>query len=88
MIKLSLTFAFLFRVLFCSGQTYQLDKDTSEFKNQPLYILKLKDQPPLQTTNILVDVTAIDSISVIKNKLAVKLYGKKGKHGVVEIYLR
>lgn len=89
MIKLSLTFAFLFAGLFCFGQTtYKLDKDTSGFKNRPLYVLKLPQQAPIPTAALIIDVNDIDSISVKKDSESLKLYGKKARSGSIEIHLR
>jgi hypothetical protein len=89
MLKLSLTFAFLFGVFICYGQKpHKLSKDTSAFKFPMLYVLKLNNQAPMLSSNLLIDVMAIDSIAVIKEPRSVNLYGEKGKFGVMELHLR
>lgn len=88
MIKLSLTFTFLFGILSCFGQASYLDKDTSKYKNSPLYILKLPQQAPLLTASLIINVNDLDSISVKKNPESVKLYGKKAVNGAIVIYLK
>jgi hypothetical protein len=88
MVKLSLTFAFLFAMLICNGQIYQLKKDTSKYKNWPLYVLKRQLREPLQTSNLAVNALDIDSVNVIQNPISVQLYGEAGLNGVVEIVLK
>lgn len=84
MIKLSLTIFFSFGIVCSYGQTHnELNKDTSHFKNAPLYIL----QPPLtnqmEATGIIIKPEDIESINVFKDSASVKEYGQKAKNGVV-----
>lgn len=89
MIKLLLTFCFLFGCLGSYGQTtYQLNKDTSKYKSSPLYVLKRLLKDPLFTSNLVINNSDIDSVSVIKPPGSVRLYGEKAGNGVVEINLK
>jgi bla regulator protein blaR1 len=54
--------------------------------NQPLIILDGKEIVNKKKLDDLVEPNNIESISVLKGEAAIKLYGKKGKDGVVEIY--
>jgi hypothetical protein len=84
MIKLSLTIFFLLAFVVSYGQTHnELNKDTTHFKNAPLYIL----QPPLsnqmEATGIIIKPEDIESINVRKDSASVKEYGQKAKNGVI-----
>ncbi|WP_295795103.1 hypothetical protein [Mucilaginibacter sp.] len=84
MIKLSLTIFFLFGLVVSYGQTHnELNKDTTHFKNAPLYIL----QPPLtnqiEASGIVIKPEDIESINVRKDIASVEEYGQKAKNGVI-----
>ncbi len=88
-LKLSVTTALLLGVLICCAQTtLQLDKDTSKFKENPLYVLKLSALSAFPTSNLVINTTAIDSINVYKSPVSVELYGKSAANGVVELVLK
>lgn len=89
MIKAYLTFTFLLGLINCFGQTnYQLDKGTSKNKKEIVYVLKLPEQPPLVTPNLLIDIHDIDSITIKKGNDAINLYGSKASLGAIEIHLK
>ncbi|MCO5949935.1 hypothetical protein [Mucilaginibacter flavidus] len=86
MIKLSLTIFFLFGLVFCYGQAnHQLDKDTTRFKNAPLYILQLPLADPLEASGIIIKPDNIESINVFKDGANTKEYGKKAINGLIII---
>src|SRR5438445_13811497 len=87
MIKLSLTFAFLFGMMTCFGKK-QFNKDTSKFKNTPLFIIKVSQLASLTTTNAVINPSDIDSINVFKYPFSENLYGNSGNNGVVVIVLK
>jgi hypothetical protein len=90
MLKLSLTFAFLFCVSLCFGQSsHHLKKDISGNTKQPIWVYKIPQQAPYFCTiyqGILT--TDIDSIRIIKKTKSVSLYGKKAKNGAIVLYLK
>ena len=80
---------FLCVTVICHGQTtYKLDKDTAKYKNSPLYVLKVPQQVPIPTANLVVNINDIDAINVIKNPESVKLYGHRAEFGVIEVSLK
>jgi hypothetical protein len=89
-IKLSLTIALLLGVLISYGQTtFQLDKDTSKFKDLPLYIINVPQQSPVETFYINgFNPHSYESIKVDKNPDLVSVYGKKALNGIVTIGLK
>ncbi|HEY4326218.1 MAG TPA: hypothetical protein VGN20_19690 [Mucilaginibacter sp.] len=69
-----------------SGQAkYHLDKDTSKYKNSPLWLLQLPLTDPIQTSNIIINSNDIDSIIVYKDSPDTKLYGDKAFNGLVKL---
>ncbi|SHN30351.1 hypothetical protein [Mucilaginibacter sp. OK098] len=86
MIKLSLTIFFLLGFTLCYGQTYnELNKDTTHYKNAPLYILQLPLADPIEATGIIIRPVDIDSINVFKDSVHTKEYGKKAINGLILI---
>ena len=61
---------------------------TKKEGGQPLYIIKDKKGERRVTKIDNIDPDSIKSINVIKGEAAIKLYGKDGKNGVVEIHLK
>jgi hypothetical protein len=89
MIKLYLTFIFLFAASLCLGQAHQLDKDTTKYKNTPIYILKTSKRDSVQTSAVSgILPIDIDSITVYKIPGFLPLYGRRAENGVVVIQLK
>ncbi|MDB5114665.1 MAG: hypothetical protein JWQ79_157 [Mucilaginibacter sp.] len=76
---------FLLRFIPCYAQ--QLNKDTSKYKNAPIYILRQPNQPDIQASNLDIDVKKIDSLNVLTKDAAIKLYGVEGKNRVMFLYV-
>lgn len=70
----------------------KLNSDTSNFKNAPLYVIKIEGETRDYVGNIAaasVNLVDIASLNVFKSKEAVdSLYGEKGRYGVVTITLK
>ncbi|MEO6979219.1 MAG: hypothetical protein ABI113_12600 [Mucilaginibacter sp.] len=89
MIKLSLTFSFLLAALLCSAQeNHKLYKDTSHFKNSPLFVLELPLSNPVEATGIIAKPEDIESINVFKDSATLKEYGEKAANGLIIIKLK
>ena len=86
---LLLNFYLLSATAICYSQaTHTLDKDTAKYKNSPLYIIKVPQQPAQLSTNLVIVINDIDSVSVHKSEESVKLYGKAAINGSIEIRLK
>jgi len=84
MVKLSLTIFFLFGFAFSYGQArHELDKDTTHFKNAPLYILQLPLTNQIEASGILIKPEDIESINVFKDSASIKEYGQKAANGII-----
>ena len=84
MIKLSLTIFFLFGVVFCYSQkSNELNKDTSDFKKAPLYILQLPLSNPIEATGIFININDIDSVAVLNDSTTKVNYGVKANNGII-----
>ncbi len=59
-------------------------KSTKSLIDQPLYIVDGKEVDEINSINP----NAIASISILKNELAIKLYGEKGNNGVVLVTMK
>lgn len=67
-------------------KTYTFVKKTTEKSEWPKDVLFIIDGKEMQSESMKdIDPTTIKSINVLKGETAVKLYGEKGKKGVVEI---
>lgn len=88
MVKSSLTFVSIFWVLICFGQSNGLDKDTSKYKNAPLFILRLSQLSSFPTSDVVVNPNDIDSITVYKGASAEEIHSGTAKKGIVEFILK
>jgi hypothetical protein len=88
MIKSLLIFYFLSAAMFCFGQTPRLDKDTSNYKNSAVILLKTGDQQTSQASSFIVDNNYIDSVKIEDGADYVKTYGAKANVGVLIIYIK
>lgn len=64
----------------------QIFFDSSDAKSQPLYIVNGKELDPSEFKKIVP--SQIKSINVLKGESALKVYGKKGVNGIIEIQLK
>jgi len=88
MIKLSLTITFLFAFVLCYGQNnHKLDKDTTHFKNAPLFVLQLPLSDPVEATGITAKPEDIESINVFKDRPSLNEYGERATNGLIVIKL-
>ncbi len=82
--------AILATIMTCYGQVgHDLDKDTSKYKDLPLFIIKSNPNSELQISSMIgIDPNDINSINVFKNQDTIKIYGERAKNGVIYIGLK
>jgi len=96
MLKLPLTFAFLFWVSLCLAQkTYRLNKDTSKNKNSffwtknYLYVICLPDHAQMPALSMIgINPNNISSINQYKDTAHTKRYGERAKNGIAFVVLK
>ncbi|MDB4922222.1 hypothetical protein [Mucilaginibacter sp.] len=85
MVKILLTFVFLFEGLFCSGQTFnQLNKDTANYKNTPVFVLNTGNkQLNIQTRHPVIDQNDLSAVNVYQKSETTNLILNDDRSGTI-----
>ena len=79
---------YLFFTNLAIGQQNALNKDTSRFKNNPLFIYTINNQLQQASNMVDIDPNYIDRIDVNRSHELIDKYGPRAKNGVVSLVIK